>query len=137
MSSFILQKSAKFKISELGYFWNSWADSQRNIILVVCGSATSWMLDNVIRDYGGLHGRPTETIKLAPFTLAECGGKYAITRTDEEDFLNKIEAFAASKMHNKTHSFQLVMITTTGIARGEHASIVNQSVVLDDLFTGR
>ena len=46
-------------ISELGYFWNSWADSQRNIVLVVCGSATSWMLDNVIRDYGGLHGRLT------------------------------------------------------------------------------
>ncbi len=59
-------------ISELGYFWNSWADSQRNIILIVCGSATSWMLDNVIRDYGGLHGRLTEKIKLLPFTLAEC-----------------------------------------------------------------
>ena len=58
-------------ISELGYFGTWWADSQRNIILVVCGSATSWMLDNVIRDYGGLHGRLTETIKLAPFTLAE------------------------------------------------------------------
>ncbi len=59
-------------IAELGYFWNSWADSQHNIVLVVCGSATSWMLDNVIHDYGGLHGRLTETIKLAPFTLAEC-----------------------------------------------------------------
>lgn len=63
-------------ISELGYFWNSWADSQRNIVLVVCGSATSWMLDNVIRDYGGLHGRLTEKIKLLPFTLAECAQFY-------------------------------------------------------------
>lgn len=63
-------------ISELGYFWNSWADSQRNIVLVVCGSATSWMLDNVIRDYGGLHGRLTEKIKLQPFTLAECARYY-------------------------------------------------------------
>lgn len=59
-------------ISELGYFWNSWADRQRNIVLVVCGSATSWMLDNVIRDYGGLHGRLTATIRLLPFTLNEC-----------------------------------------------------------------
>ena len=59
-------------ITELGYFWNSWADRQRNIVLVVCGSATSWMLDNVIRDYGGLHGRLTGTIKLLPFTLKEC-----------------------------------------------------------------
>lgn len=63
-------------IAELGYFWNSWADCQRNIVLVVCGSATSWMLDNVIHDYGGLHGRLTEIIKLAPFTLAECEKYY-------------------------------------------------------------
>ena len=59
-------------IAELGYFWNSWADRQRNIVLVVCGSATSWMLDNVIHDYGGLHGRLTGTIRLLPFSLKEC-----------------------------------------------------------------
>ena len=51
--------------------------------------------------------------------------------------MNKIEAFAANKMHNKTHSIQLVMITTMGVARSEHASIVNQSVVLDNLFSDR
>ena len=44
--------------------------------MVVLGSATSWMLDNVIDDYGGLHGRLTETIKLRPFTLAECERYY-------------------------------------------------------------
>lgn len=58
-------------IMELGYFWNSWADRQRNVVLVVCGSATSWMLDNVIHDYGGLYGRLTCTIRLLPFTLSE------------------------------------------------------------------
>ena len=63
-------------IEELGYFWNSWADRQRNIVLVVCGSATSWMLNNVIRDYGGLHGRLTGKIRLLPFTLGECESYY-------------------------------------------------------------
>lgn len=63
-------------IAELGYFWNSWADRQRNIVLVVCGSATSWMLDNVIHDYGGLHNRLTQIMKLHPFTLAECEKYY-------------------------------------------------------------
>lgn len=350
-------------LSELGYFWNSWADSQRDIVLVVCGSATSWMLDNVIRDYGGLHGRLTGVIKLLPFTLSECekyyrrngfrlsryemcigymalggipfyldklrndltmtenidtiffadekihkefrdvyaglyaskeryvdivkalgsqfygmtqseiakaigiksggtlsllidnleesgivrkyprygkqrveavyqlkdffslfylrfvggkqvrqglwntihrtpvfytwagdtfellciehlpqlqtalriasvdrnycwrgegpegkgaqidllleskasrtdyvcemkfsGGKYAITQDDEQNLLNKMDAFAVSKMHHKTHSIQLVMVTTMGVAKGEHASIANQSITLDDLF---
>lgn len=59
-------------IEELGYFWNNWAVKQRNIILIVCGSATSWMLNNVIRDYGGLHSRITEKMYLAPFNLHEC-----------------------------------------------------------------
>jgi len=59
-------------VEELGYFWNSWAVKQRNIFIIVCGSATSWMLDNVIRDYGGLHSRLTEKFLLKPFTLGEC-----------------------------------------------------------------
>lgn len=63
-------------IAELGYFWNSWADSERNIVLIVCGSATSWMLDNVIHDYGGLHGRLTENMRLLPFNLSECEKYY-------------------------------------------------------------
>ena len=59
-------------VSELGFFWNQWARKRKDIFLIVCGSATSWMIDNVIREYGGLYGRTTETIALKPFTLAEC-----------------------------------------------------------------
>ena len=59
-------------IEEIGYFWNSWAGKQRNIVLIVLGSATSWMLDNVIHEYGGLHSRLTATIHLHPFNLKEC-----------------------------------------------------------------
>jgi uncharacterized protein len=57
-------------IKALGYFWNSWAD-QQNICVVICGSAASWMIANVVRDKGGLHNRITRRIHLAPFTLAE------------------------------------------------------------------
>lgn len=63
-------------VAELGFFWNSWACKQRNIILVVCGSATSWMLDNVIREYGGLYSRLTMKLQLFPFTLGECEEYY-------------------------------------------------------------
>lgn len=59
-------------LEELGHFWNSWAKMRKDIFLIVCGSATSWMVDNVLRDYGGLYGRITERIFLKPFTLAEC-----------------------------------------------------------------
>ncbi|MBR1514605.1 MAG: AAA family ATPase [Bacteroidales bacterium] len=59
-------------LEELGHFWNSWARKRKDIFLIVCGSATSWMVDNVLRDYGGLYGRITESIFLKPFTLEEC-----------------------------------------------------------------
>ena len=53
-------------------FWNTWACHRKNFMLVVCGSANSWILDNLINDHGGLYDRVTCEIKLAPFTLAEC-----------------------------------------------------------------
>jgi hypothetical protein len=53
-----------------GYFWNSWA-AQQHIVVVICGSAASWMIANVVRDRGGLHNRITRRITLMPFTLEE------------------------------------------------------------------
>ena len=58
-------------VRALGYFWNSWASLRKDVILIVCGSATSWMVDNIIDDHGGLHDRITHTIYLHQFTLAE------------------------------------------------------------------
>lgn len=54
----------------LGYFWNSWADRQ-NIVLIICGSAASWMIQKVVNHKGGLHNRITKRIFLKPFTLPE------------------------------------------------------------------
>lgn len=59
-------------VTALEGYWNSWACHRSNLMLVVCGSATSWMQDNLINNHGGLYGRITYEIKLAPFTLAEC-----------------------------------------------------------------
>lgn len=57
-------------LEALGYFWNSWA-SRQNIILVICGSAASWMIRRIVHDKGGLHNRITKRIYLQPFTLTE------------------------------------------------------------------
>jgi len=54
----------------LSYFWNSWA-VQQNVVVVICGSAASWMIQKILRDKGGLHNRVTRRIRLHPFTLAE------------------------------------------------------------------
>lgn len=59
-------------VTALEGFWNGWACHRHNFMLVVCGSATSWILDNLINNHGGLYGRVTYEIKLSPFTLKEC-----------------------------------------------------------------
>ena len=61
-------------------------------------------------------------------------GKYGISSDDEINLLNKIDAFAGSKMHRKTHSIHLVLVTTMGVAKGQHSSIANHIVALGDLF---
>ena len=57
--------------SAVGYFWNSWASLQDNIVFIICGSATSWMISNVIDSKGGLHDRITLELPIHPFTLKE------------------------------------------------------------------
>lgn len=54
----------------LGHFWNDWA-SRQNLVVVLCGSASSWIIQKVINDRGGLHNRVTKYLHLKPFTLAE------------------------------------------------------------------
>lgn len=57
-------------------FWNTWACHRNNIMLICCGSANSWMLNNLVNNHGGLYGRTTYEIKLSPFTLNECEEYY-------------------------------------------------------------
>ena len=59
-------------IGALEHFWNGWASARKDVLLIVCGSATSWMINKVIKDKGGLHNRVTCNVFLRPFTLAEC-----------------------------------------------------------------
>ena len=58
--------------SALDYFWNSWASAQEDLVLIACGSATSWIITNLLTDKKGFHNRVTRRIHLAPFSLAEC-----------------------------------------------------------------
>ena len=55
----------------LEYFWNSWASQRDDILLIVCGSATSWIVKKIFNNKGGLHNRVTQKINLKPFTLQE------------------------------------------------------------------
>jgi AAA+ ATPase superfamily predicted ATPase len=53
------------------HFWNSWACKQPHLLVVICGSAASWMIKKVVHTKGGLYNRITQNIRLLPFTLAE------------------------------------------------------------------
>ena len=53
-------------------FWNGWASARDDVVFVVCASATSWMLNKIIHNKGGLYNRLTGQIYLKPFRLHEC-----------------------------------------------------------------
>ena len=59
-------------ISAFDYFWNSWGSSQKDLLLIICGSATSWIINNIVKDTGGFYNRLTRQIRLMPFDLNEC-----------------------------------------------------------------
>lgn len=56
----------------LDYFWNSWGSSQKDLLLIVCGSATSWIVSHILFDRGGFYNRITGKLHLMPFNLKEC-----------------------------------------------------------------
>lgn len=55
----------------LEHFWNSWASNRKDILLIACGSAAAWMINELINNTGGLHNRVTQKIKIVPFCLQE------------------------------------------------------------------
>ena len=59
-------------VSALENFWNSWAAVRTDVKLIVCGSATSWMINKLIKNRGGLHNRITHRMIIEPFVLNEC-----------------------------------------------------------------
>lgn len=84
-------RNSKF-IQGLEHFWNSWASARNDIVLIVCGSATSWMINKLINNKGGLHNRITKTIKVNPFNLFE-SEKYLKSRDIKLDRYQIIQLY--------------------------------------------
>jgi len=59
-------------LAEFESFWNGWASARKDIVLIVCGSSTSWMVKKIIKNRGGLHNRLNHRISLKPFSLGLC-----------------------------------------------------------------
>jgi AAA+ ATPase superfamily predicted ATPase len=66
----LASKGSKFLMA-FENFWNQFASRQKNLIIVICGSAASYMVKNILKNKGGLHNRLSATLRLQPFTLKE------------------------------------------------------------------
>ena len=58
-------------LEDLDHFWNRHMSANNRVILIVCGSAASWMIKKIVKNKGGLHGRLTAEMRLLPFDLKE------------------------------------------------------------------
>lgn len=59
-------------VSAFEHFCNDWCSARKYVKLIVCGSATSWICDEMLESKGGLYDRVTSSIYVRPFTLKEC-----------------------------------------------------------------
>jgi len=76
----------------LEWFWNGWASGRRDVLLIVCGSASAWLTRKLFRDRGGLYNRVTGRLGLRPWTLGECE-EYCAARGIVFDRLQMVESY--------------------------------------------
>jgi uncharacterized protein len=129
-------------LSAFEHFWNSWASRQSNIVVVICGSAASWMIRNIVNNKGGLHNRITQKLRLLPFTLAETAlylksqhsnlDKYQVLQLymafgGIPHYLNNVEkGKSAAQVINKT------CFTKDGLLTGEFTNLYGSLFELAD-----
>lgn len=64
-------KNSRF-VPAFEHFWNGWASARADVLLVICGSASSWIINKIFRNKGGLYNRVSYKIPLGQFSLYEC-----------------------------------------------------------------
>lgn len=80
-------------LSAFGLFWNSWA-SRKSVVVVICGSAASWMINKVVKNRGGLYNRITKRVFLKPFNLAETE-HFLVSRGVRMDHYQMLQVYMA------------------------------------------
>ena len=81
-------------MSAFEHFWNSWASRRSHLVVVICGSAASWMQRNVVLARGGLHNRVTRRIRLLPFSLRDARA-YLLSRNIDIGAYQTLELYMA------------------------------------------
>lgn len=76
-------------------FWNSFGSKQKDLVIIICGSAASWMIQHIVDAKGGLHNRLTGKIMLMPFTLAETKNYLALNKIRNLDHYQILQLYMA------------------------------------------
>ena len=123
---------------------------KKDIVLIVCASATSWMLSKVVHNKGGLYNRLTEQINLHTFSLHECE-EYVQSMglvLNREHVAQIKRKLGISGVLTEVNSWYCkadpdkgifgsridMLITTYGLVENSYAANVQSVVVMDDLF---
>ena len=71
-----MDRQKSLLLPALEHFWNGWASGRDDVFLIVCGSATSWVISKLLQDRGGFYGRTTGRLLIKPFMLKDCESYY-------------------------------------------------------------
>ena len=108
-------KAANIASADRNYCWNGKGPDKRGA-----------QIDLVVESNAGR----TDYI----FEMKYYSGLYPISAEDADSIENKVNAFSSSPMHKTTHSIQVIIVTTKGVANGTHRDAINQVITLEDLF---
>lgn len=110
-------------LTALESFWNGWASGRKDVLLLVSSSATSWLIDRIIHNKGGLYHRLNHAIHLFPFSL---------TNKDEESYRLRIADFNKATSNKK--SIVLTLISPYGVNKNGRSGIIANVITLEDLM---
>ncbi|NLR59038.1 AAA family ATPase [Chitinophaga polysaccharea] len=124
------------------YFWNSWGSKQANLVVTICGSAASWMIQRVVNNKGGLHNRITRKIRLLPFDLQETAA-YLKSRSVNLDHYQTLQVYMAlggiphylkeiRKGESATQAIDRLCFTKDGLLVGEFSNLYNSLFEMAD-----
>lgn len=111
------------------HFWNTWASRQSQLVVVICGSAASWMIENIVNAKGGLHNRITRSIRLLPFSISETKA-YLQSRSVHLDHYQFLQLYMAlggvphylrnvERGQSATQAINKICFTKAGALQGE------------------
>ncbi len=97
-------------VSALENFWNGWASARKDVLLIVCGSATSWIIKKILRNRGGLHNRVDELARMQ---------RRRRVFTDETGTRKAVH---------------LTLVVSPELKKNAYANDIQSTVTMDDLF---